>query len=52
MFVAAAAEALAAGKPTLARVGGDAGQGFRGEASDAGAFDLAGCLGLVPSSGR
>ena len=39
-----AAEALAANKPHLARVGGDVLQGHRGEESDAGAVDLAGML--------
>jgi hypothetical protein len=39
-----AAEALAAAKPTLSRVGGPVMQGHRGEQSDAGAVDLAGLL--------
>ena len=39
-----AAEALAADKPHLSRVGGETLQGHRGEESDAGAVDLAGLL--------
>ena len=39
-----AAEALAAGKPHLARVGGEVLQGHRGDESDAGVVDLAGLL--------
>jgi hypothetical protein len=39
-----AAEALAAAKPTLARVGGDVLQGHRGDDSDSGEVDLAGWI--------
>ena len=42
--IRAAAEALAAEKPTLARVGGEVLQGHRGDESDAGSVSLADML--------